>query len=166
MDLLKTPKKLYLKWIKGEYMTTEEITSTLYTATEKASELRLFYQMQKIELSWIDYKKLIEGFLKKILDNCKPIDLYEPEKTYNSIYDFMNEDNFYVRYFSKCLNTRSIKGADCAALSLKTPETGECTARPAPKGKWRRMPACENTGRGGKMSRNRNFRFSLILRRL
>lgn len=109
MDMLKTPKKLYLKWIAGEPMTTEEIASTLYAASEKASELRFFYQMQKIELSWTDYKKLIEGFLKKILDNCKSIDLYEPEKAYNSIYDFINEDNFYVRYFSKCLTGYLLK---------------------------------------------------------
>ena len=109
MDLLRTPKSLYLKWIAGEPMTTEEIASTLYTASEKASELQLFYQMQKIDLSWKDYKKLIESFLKKILDNCKPIDLYEPEKAYNSIYDFMNEDNFYVRYFSKCLTRYPVR---------------------------------------------------------
>ena len=53
-----------------------------------------------MELSWSEYKKVIEGFLQKIFNNSKLIEDYENEKLTNKyIYEFANEDNFYISYF-------------------------------------------------------------------
>ena len=49
-------------------------------------------------------KKIIEGFLKKIIDNCKLIEDYEIDNLTNKyIYELASEDNFYISYFCKYL---------------------------------------------------------------
>ena len=99
MDLLKTPKNLYYRWIKGAEMEAEELTDIIETSIYKAVELKSIYQKQKMSLSWSDYKKVIEGILQKAFNNCKLIEDYEIDKLTNKyIYDFINEDNFYIRY--------------------------------------------------------------------
>lgn len=102
MNLLKTPKKLYYQWIDGIEMDTDELTTIIDDALDDAEKLRVTYQKQKMELSWSDYKGVIEGFLQRCFDNCKLIEDYEDKSKVN-MYDFMNEDNFYVGYFCKYL---------------------------------------------------------------
>lgn len=109
LELLKMPKRLYLKWEAGESVTMEDAASLLYTSANEASRLRLFCQKQKMDLSWTDYKALIESFLAKILRNCKAIDVYEAQSGGALLYDFINEDNFYIRYFCKCLTGELLK---------------------------------------------------------
>jgi hypothetical protein len=58
-----------------------------------------------MKLSWNDYKKVIEGFLQRCFDNCKLIENYEKDSKYCGIYDFMNEDNFYISYFCKSIES-------------------------------------------------------------
>lgn len=103
MDLLKTPKMLYYRWISGEEMSADELTTLIDDAIDESGKLRATYQKQKMDLSWNDYKKVVEEFLKKIFNNCKLIDDYEDKTKLNHIYDFINEDNFYIRYFCKYL---------------------------------------------------------------
>ena len=105
MSLLNTPKKLYYQWIDGMEMDADELTTIIDDAIDDAEKLRVKYQKQKMELSWNDYKKVIEGFLQKCFDNCKLIEDYEKDSKYCGIYDFMNEDNFYIKYFCKSLET-------------------------------------------------------------
>lgn len=104
MDLLKTPYNLYYRWIKGAEMDADELTIAIEDSIYKADELKIVYQKQKMELSWEGYKEIIEKFLKKIFDNCKPIEEYEIENLTNKyIYELANEDNSYIKYFCNSL---------------------------------------------------------------
>lgn len=99
MSLLNTPKRLYYQWIDGIEMDADELTTIIDDAIDDAEKLRIKYQKQKMELSWNDYKKVVEGFFQRCFDNCKLIEDYEKDSQYCGIYDFMNEDNFYIKYF-------------------------------------------------------------------
>lgn len=103
MSLLNTPKRLYYQWIDGIEMDADELTTIIDDAIDDAEKLRVKYQKQKMELSWNDYKKVVEGFLQRCFDNCKLIEDYEKDSKYCGIYDFMNEDNFYIKYFCKSI---------------------------------------------------------------
>ncbi len=104
MDLLKTPYILYYRWIKGCEMNKDELTNTIEDSIHKAIELKSVYQKQKIQLSWNEYKEVVEKFLQRAFDNCKLIENYENEMlTDKYIYNFSTEDNFYVRYICKSL---------------------------------------------------------------
>ena len=102
MCLLNTPKQLYYQWVNGKEIDSGELSAIIGEAMNTAEKLKVTYQKQKMKLSWKDYKKVIEGFLQKILNNCKLIEDYEDKQKIN-LYDFMNEDNFYIRYFCKYL---------------------------------------------------------------
>ena len=99
MNLLNTPKRLYYQWIDGTKMDAGELTAIIDDAIDDAQKLKVTYQKQKMELSWSEYKKVIEGFFQRCFDNCKLIEDYEKDSKYCGIYDFMNEDNFYIKYF-------------------------------------------------------------------
>ena len=101
MNLLNTPKRLYYQWIDGIEMDADELTTIIDDAIDDAQKLKVTYQKQKMELSWSEYKKVIEGFFQRCFDNCKLIEDYEKDSKYCGIYDFMNEDNFYIKYFCK-----------------------------------------------------------------
>lgn len=104
MNLLKTPYNLYYRWIKGAEMNADELTNAIEGSIFKAAELKVMYQKQKMKLSWEEYKKIIEGFLKNIIDNCKLIEDYEIDNLTNKyIYELASEDNFYISYFCDCL---------------------------------------------------------------
>lgn len=99
MNLLKTPYNLYYRWIKGAEIDVDELTTTIETAIYQASELKTVYQKQKMKLSWAEYKKVIEGLFQQIFNNCQLIEDYESENLTNKyIYEFANEDNFYISY--------------------------------------------------------------------
>lgn len=99
MNLLNTPKRLYYQWIDGVEMDADELTTIIDNAIDDAQKLKVTYQKQKMELSWSEYKKVIEGFFQRCFDNCKLIEDYEKDSKYCGIYDFMNEDNLYIKYF-------------------------------------------------------------------
>ena len=99
MNLLNTPKRLYYQWIDGAEIDAYELTTIIDDAIDEAQKLKVTYQKQKMELSWSEYKKVIEGFFQRCFDNCKLIEDYEKDSKYCGIYDFMNEDNFYIKYF-------------------------------------------------------------------
>lgn len=106
MDLLKTPYNLYYRWIKGVEMDADELTEIINDSIYKASELKVLYQQQKMKKSWEEYKLIIEGYLKRIFDNCKPIEDYELENLTNKyIYELSNEDNSYVCCFCSSLES-------------------------------------------------------------
>lgn len=105
MNLLNTPKRLYYQWIDGIEMDAEELTTIIDDIIDDAQKLKVTYQKQKMELSWSEYKKVIEGFFQRCFDNCKLIEDYEKDSKYCGIYDFMNEDNFYIKYFCKSLES-------------------------------------------------------------
>ncbi len=104
MDLLKTPYNLYYRWIKGAEMNAEELTNIIEDSIYKASELKSMYQKQKINKPWNEYKRVAETFLRNAFNNTKLIDEYENiNLTSKYIYEFANEDNFYISYICDCL---------------------------------------------------------------
>ena len=111
MDLLRTPRKLYYRWINNEEMDYDELVNIIDDSIHKAEELKLVYKKQKIQLSWTEYKNIIEEFLRKIFDNCELIEDYEIKNLTNEninitnkyIYDFYNEDKSYVKYICNSL---------------------------------------------------------------
>lgn len=105
INLLNTPRRLYYQWIDGMEIAPDELATMIYDALDNAGKLKISYQKQKMDLSWNEYKKVIEGFLQKIMHNCKLIEDYEANTKYRNIYDFINEDNFYIKYFCKSLET-------------------------------------------------------------
>lgn len=102
MDLLNTPKRLYYQWIEGMDINPDKLTIIIDNAIDDAEKLKIKYQQQKMDLSWNEYKKIIEGFLQKCFNNCKLIEDFESKSNLN-IYDFINEDNLYISYFCKNL---------------------------------------------------------------
>lgn len=103
MYLLNTPKRFYYQWIDGMEMNLDELTTTIDEAMDKAEKLKVQYQKQKIELSWADYKRVTEEIFQKIFFHCKLIEDYENGAGMNNVYDFINEDHFYISYFCKYL---------------------------------------------------------------
>lgn len=109
MHLLNTPKRLYYRWLDGAEMKADELSTIIDSAISEAIRLKLWYQNQKMHLSWSEYKKLINGFLLKIIQRCKLIDEYEKNCGKIRLYDFINEDSLYIRYFCKSLEGEMLK---------------------------------------------------------
>ena len=117
MDLLKNPRRLYYRWINGEEMNKDELINVIEDSICKAMELKLIYKKQKMDLSWNEYKKIVEEFLKKIFDRCKLIEDYEIENLTNQqtnitnkyIYNFYNEDKSYIKYICDSLEGEMLK---------------------------------------------------------
>lgn len=106
MDLLKTPKNLYYRWTKGGNFDIDTLTNTIDNAISNAINVKEKYQRQKMELSWSEYKDLIEAFLRKIFDSCMTINEYENKygvPNYLLFNEFSTEDNFYIKYICKSL---------------------------------------------------------------
>lgn len=109
MDLLKTPKKLYYQWISGIDMEDEAVTEIIDDAIDSAKKVKEKLQQEKMSLSWNEYKKVIENFLKRCFDNCKLIGEYEDKTKISTILNFLTEDNFYVGYICKSLEGEILK---------------------------------------------------------
>lgn len=105
MDLLKKPKLMYFDWLSGTEMDADTVTDIIDDTIDKAEKLKQRFQMEKMTLSWNEYKKVIEGFLRRCFDNCKLIEEYEDKTQIVNNYDFITEDNFYVKYINRSLNT-------------------------------------------------------------
>lgn len=108
MDLLKTPKKLYYQWISGIDMDTGTVTEIIDDAMDNAEKVKARLRREKMSLPWNEYKKIIEGFLKRCFDNCKLIGEYEDKTKINTMLDFLTEDHFYTGYICKYLDKEII----------------------------------------------------------
>lgn len=104
MDLLKKPKLMYFDWLSGTEMDADAITNIIDDVIDEAEKLKQRFQMEKMTLSWNEYKKVIEGFLRRCFDNCKLIGEYEDKTQIVNNYDFIIEDNFYVKYINRSLD--------------------------------------------------------------
>jgi len=104
MDLLKTPKRLYYQWIDGIEMSDIDVTRIIDDSIDDSIKVKQRLQIEKMTLSWKDYKKLVEVFLHKCFDNCKLIGDYEDKTSISSRLDFLTEDNFYVSYVNRSLD--------------------------------------------------------------
>lgn len=104
MDLLKKPKLMYFDWLSGTEMDANIVTDIIDDAIDKSEKLKQRFQMEKMTLSWNEYKKVVEGFLRRCFDNCKLIEEYENKTQIINNYDFITEDNFYVKYINRSLD--------------------------------------------------------------
>jgi len=109
MDLLKTSKKLYYQWISGIDMNADTVTELIDDAIDKAEKVKVKLQKEKMSLSWNEYKKIIEEFLRRCFDNCKLIGEYEDKTKIVTVLNFLTEDNFYVGYICKSLEGEILK---------------------------------------------------------
>lgn len=105
MDLLKTPKRLYYEWISGIDVDVDTVTEIIDNSMDNAEKVKLRLQIEKMSLSWNEYKKVIEEFLRKCFDNCKLIGEYEDKTKINTQLDFLTEDHFYVGYICRTLES-------------------------------------------------------------
>ncbi|MCM1496012.1 MAG: hypothetical protein NC089_09480 [Bacteroides sp.] len=103
LELLHTPKELYYQWRSGREWKAGELDTAIQDAMSRAEQLKAAYQNQKMVLSWQEYTQLMEGFLQNHFRTCKRLEEYETPGQFQRIYDFMNEDNFYIRYFCQSL---------------------------------------------------------------
>lgn len=108
MDLLKTPKTLYYRWTKGYDVDIDNLESIIDEAISNAQVIKETYQKQKMQLSWNEYKNLVEVLLRKIFDSCITINEYEKKHSvanYLMLNEFSTEDNFYIKYICKSLDS-------------------------------------------------------------
>lgn len=103
MDLLKIPKRLYYEWTSGIDMNADTVTEIIDDVIDNAEKIKKRLQMEKMTLPWNEYKKVIEGFLRRCFDNCKLIEEYEDKTKITTRLDFLTEDHFYVGYVCKTL---------------------------------------------------------------
>lgn len=108
MDLLKIPKKLYYQWISGIDMEAKIVTEIIDEAMDNAEKVKLRLRKEKMSLSWSEYKKVIEEFLRRCFDNCKLIGEYEDKTKISTMLDFLTEDHFYVGYICRYLDREII----------------------------------------------------------
>lgn len=104
MDLLKKPKLMYFDWLSGTEMDANTVTGIIDDAIDESEKLKQRFQMDKMTLSWNEYKKVIEGFLRRCFDNCKLIEEYEDKTQIVNNYDFITEDHFYIKYICERLS--------------------------------------------------------------
>lgn len=109
MDLLKKPKLMYFDWLSGTEMDADTVTDIIDDTIDKAEKLKQRFQMEKMTLSWNEYKKVIEEFLRKCFDNCKLIEEYEDKTQIVNNYDFITEDNFYVKYINRYMDREIVQ---------------------------------------------------------
>ena len=107
IDSLKTPKNLYYRWAKGCNVDIDNLKNIIDDAISNAQIIKELYQKQKMQLSWNEYKDLVEKFLRKIFDSCITINEYEKKHgvlNYLLLNEFSTEDNFYIKYICKSLD--------------------------------------------------------------
>lgn len=109
MDLLKKPKLMYFDWLSGTEMDADTVTDIIDDAIDEAKKLKQRFQMEKMTLSWNEYKKVVEGFLRRCFDNCKLIGEYEDKTQIVNNYDFITEDNFYVKYINRYIDREIVQ---------------------------------------------------------
>lgn len=104
INLLKTPKRLYYKWVSGDDMDIETVTTIINNTIDESTKMKKRLQMEKMSLPWNTYKQIIDGFFKKCFDNCMTIEEYEDNDTITTQLNFLTEDHFYVSYICKRLD--------------------------------------------------------------
>lgn len=172
VDLLKTPKKLYYRWIDGTGITPDELRTAITDAMSRAETLKASYIKQKMNLPWNSFRLVAEDFFRKIFSNCKSLEEYETDI---NTYSFISEDNFYIAYFCRYLeyemkqwqkkyygvrNHKKYKRCRlCGRLIESTGNRRIYCAACAVKNEARNAALRKRKQRQKQVSRNRNFRF-------
>jgi hypothetical protein len=108
-QLLLTPKKEYFKTLSmlknGESVEYEDIKYKIEFALMEADEIKNQALQNKINLTWPEYKKMINTYIERIFNNYIPPHEYENEHGWEMKVnvDGWNENNYIVKYFCKSL---------------------------------------------------------------
>jgi hypothetical protein len=108
--LLITPKKEYFKAInsvkEGIDVDYIEIKNSINVALKNAEILKNTSVERKKNMKFIDYKKIINAYLRRIFDNYTPIHEYEEKHGWEMRVnvDGWSENNYIIKYFCKSLS--------------------------------------------------------------
>lgn len=135
-NLLLTPKKEYFRLvnIKKEVgnideVKYEEVYNNIENALIKAELIKQDSINKKYNVSFNNYKKLINTYIERIFNNYKSIEEYEKDHVWelNIKVDGWSEDNYVIKYFCKSL-TGYLRNyiADITNNSQKYKECSKC----------------------------------------
>jgi len=105
MELLHTPKKLYFRWEKNQNdcKNVDDLLGMLTESLVQAEELKNQYSKQKMNLTWKQFKPVVEKYLRRAFENYIPLDEYENKNEFVLDTDLWTEDNFAIKYICNCL---------------------------------------------------------------
>lgn len=85
-------------------MDPEQVTKQIDEALTRAEQMKLRAQLEKMVLSWEEYKKLVEDILRRCFQRCRLLEEYENGGTLPTCLDCLTEDHFYTGYICRCLD--------------------------------------------------------------
>ena len=98
------PKHIYYTVLSGEEYNIEDIKQQL---NENEQNIKSKYdesQLKKIDLSWEEYRGLIDNWMLNILNNYKSIDEYKQDNDWYVLdKETWEEDNYLIKYIKKSL---------------------------------------------------------------
>lgn len=105
MELLHMPKKLYFRWEKNQNdcENVDDLSKTLKESLAQAEELKNQYSKQKMNLTWKQFKPVVEKYIRRAFENYIPLDKYENKNEFVLDTDLWIEDNFAIKYICNCL---------------------------------------------------------------
>ncbi|QSF43282.1 hypothetical protein [Paenibacillus tianjinensis] len=110
-SLLRKPRNEYFKALKlikdgyGDIIDSQEVEDVIKKSLSRAAEIKKEMTEIKLQMSWAEYKSLIDSSIVKIFKNYKTIDEYEEEHGWEQKVDAIwNEDNYIVKYFVKSIH--------------------------------------------------------------
>ena len=95
-------KNIYFSYINGE---CEDVLDEIEKNTRAVKELKTKACSKKYDMTWEEYKELVNGIIAKIFDNYIPMDKRIEDGTWkpNNNYEW-DEDNYIIKYFNKYLD--------------------------------------------------------------
>ena len=101
LKLVKEPQSFYYSYISGDKKLRYKHLVNLFEDWEvKIEKEKQNILNRKIDISWYEFKPIIENFLRRIFDNCVLLENYNKRNL--ELYD-KPEDCYYVKYFAKSL---------------------------------------------------------------
>lgn len=106
MNVITTPKKIYLNWVNGKEYTYDEIFQIINNKKVEYKDIEKKTINRKMNLLWGEYKLLINSILERCLKNVKLFtEIDATDMQFRILYDTVNyEENFYVSYICRCLD--------------------------------------------------------------
>lgn len=129
-DELLKPRNLYYQTIKaikdGKEIDVDEIINNIKISNVKLMEIKERDIAKKIDLTFTEYKKLINEYILRLFNNYKPPHQYEIEHGWELKvdHDGWHEDNYIVKYFCKSLT--GYMQSYVKSLNVKIKHCQEC----------------------------------------
>ncbi|MVP00808.1 hypothetical protein [Paenibacillus lutrae] len=108
-SLLLTPKREYFKTVSqiknGEKVEAPPIQAAIAQALEQAMNIRKQSIENKANLSWSEYKKIINSYIERIFSNYIPVEDYEKKHGWElrAPVDWWSEDHYAIKYMCTCI---------------------------------------------------------------